>query len=97
MASAFARDFIFAPVVQTAIMPGWKPSKKDNPQPSPARKPRNNGKENAFPDLKNGRQPAEKFDYEELQANEIIVLESAYFDNFKRLDHEGHSAWKVCV
>ncbi|KKA28375.1 hypothetical protein TD95_000224 [Thielaviopsis punctulata] len=37
--------------------------------------------------------PAEKFNYEELQANEIIVLESAYFDNFKRLDH-GHSAWK---
>ncbi|KKF93306.1 Serine/threonine-protein kinase GCN2 [Ceratocystis platani] len=52
------------------------------------------GKENIFPDLKTRKRVPERLNYEELQANEIIVLESAYFDNFRRLD-EGHSAWKA--
>lgn len=55
-----------------------------------------NENESSFPGLQPGASPevATKFEYEELQQNEILALEAIYGEDF--VMHTGtHSAWKV--
>ncbi|KAL5604075.1 uncharacterized protein BROUX77_004261 [Berkeleyomyces rouxiae] len=73
--------------------PANAPSATASASSGPATPAVSKGKENIFPNFQARNQAPEKLNYEELQSNEIIVLESAYFDNFRRLD-EGRSAWK---
>lgn len=69
----------------------WGKNKQQRNQISPG----SPGPKVPVPTLAEPKPSGPKSQYEEIQEDELIVLESVYQEDFKRIE-TGHGAWKVC-